>query len=169
MQFNVIHLIYVVKCFPSNVILIANKNYMDFIFYFFSSQFLQFFKSSWKLYHLVVFVSKLWDDSIILVTPLLLLKLCKFRYLYFLEFFCLWKKVVLFIFLSVKEGLDATVLSSFLEKLMLIVIFRLIYFIIQHLEYIQGEVRYTVRVQQVSHFCHPAWFFVSSFLIKSFT
>ena len=36
LQFNIIHLIYVVKCFSSNVIiLIATKHYANFIFYFF--------------------------------------------------------------------------------------------------------------------------------------
>ena len=46
----------------------------------------------------------------------------------------------------------STDLSLFLEKLMLVFIFLLIYFTIQHLEYIQDEVRHTVRVQQVSIF-----------------
>ena len=83
----------------------------------------------------------------------------------FKEFFCLWKKVVIFIFKSVKEDLDAIpldtwILSSFLEKLMLVFVFLLIYFTIQHLEYIQDEVRHTASVQQVPHFCHPSWFFV---------
>ena len=43
-------------------------------------------------------------------------------------------------------------LALFLEKHMLVFVFLLIYFTIQHLEYIQDEVRHTVRVQQVSHF-----------------
>ena len=60
-------------------------------------------------------------------------------------------------------------LALFLEKLMLVFVFLLIYFTIQHLEYIQDEVRHTVRVQQVSHFFHRVWFFVSYFLIKNFT
>ena len=46
----------------------------------------------------------------------------------------------------------STDLSLFLEKLMLVFIFLFIYFTIQHLEYIQDEVRHTVRVQQVSIF-----------------
>ena len=64
----------------------------------FFSQFLQILISSWRLYHLVVFIAKLWDDNLILVIAFLLLKLCKFRYLSFLKssFGC-EKKVVLFI------------------------------------------------------------------------
>ena len=59
-QFNVIHLIYVVKCFPSNVIIfIAAKNYMNFIFYFFFWQILQVFISPRRLCHLLVFIAKL--------------------------------------------------------------------------------------------------------------
>ena len=83
-----------------------------------------------------------------------MLKLCKFRYPSVLKSsFVSGKK--LFIFISVKEGFDATVLSSFLEKLMLVFVFLLIYFMI-HLEYILDKVGHTVRVWQVSHFCHPA-------------
>ena len=33
----------------------------------FFSQFLQIFTSSWRLYHFVVFIAKLWDDNLILV------------------------------------------------------------------------------------------------------
>ena len=55
---------------------------------------------------------------------------------------------------SVREYFEATVLSSFLEKVMPVFIFLLIYFTIQHLEYIQDEVRHTVRVQLVPYFCH---------------
>ena len=59
-----------------------------------------------------------------------------------------------FIFTSVREYFEATVLNSFLEKVMPVFIFLLIYFTIQHLEYIQDEVRHTVRVQLVPYFCH---------------
>ena len=87
-----------------------------FSFSFFS-QILQMFISSWRLYHLVAFIAKLWDDNLILVMAFLLLNLCKFRWLPFLKSsFFFVEKVVLFIFVSAKEGLDATVLSSFLEK-----------------------------------------------------
>ena len=64
------------------------------------------------------------------------------------------KRKIIFIFISVKDGLDATVLSSFLEKLMFVFVFFLIYSIVEHLEYIQDEVRHTIRVHQVSYFCH---------------
>ena len=49
------------------------------------------------------------------------------------------KNVVVFIFINVKEDLDATVVRPFSEKLMLIFIFLVIYFAIQHLEYIQDQ------------------------------
>ena len=124
---------------------------MNFIFHFFVfSLFLQIFTSSWRLYHLVVFIAKLWDDSLILVMVFLLLKLCKFRYPSFLKSSLVCEKRFFFSFL--KAGLDATVLSPFLEKLMLVFVFLLIYLTIQYLEYIQDESRHTVRVQQVSHF-----------------
>ena len=48
----------------------------------------------------------------------------------FKEFLCLWKKVILFIFINVKQGLDTTVLSSFLENLVLVLRFLRTYFII---------------------------------------
>ena len=99
--FNVIHIIYVVKCPSSNVIiLIATKNYMNFIFHFFVfSQFLQILISSWRLYHLVVFIAKLWDDNLILVMAFLLLKLCKFTYLSFLKSSLVFEKRFFFSFL----------------------------------------------------------------------
>ena len=112
--------------------------------------------------------AKLWYDNLILVMAFLLVKLCKFRYLSFSNSSFVYEKKLLFsFFISVKEGLNATILSPFLEKLMLVFVFLLIYFTIEHLEYIQDEVRHTVRVQQVSHFCHPSWFFVSSFVGSS--
>ena len=114
----------------------------------FFSQFLQIFISSWRLYHLVVFIAKLWDDNLILAMAFLLLK---FRYISFLKSSFVYEKSC-----SFQEGLDATVLSSFLENLMLVFIFLLIYFTIQHLEYIQDEVRHTKRVLQVSHFLSPS-------------
>ena len=163
MQFNVVHLIYIVKCFPSNVIiLIETKNYMNFIFFFFFLTIFANFRIFLKIIPLSgVFCEAMrWQPYFSYGIPVL--KLCKFRYFSFLKsFFACEKNVVLFIFISIKEGLDATVLSSFLEKLILVFVFLLIYFSIQHLEYIQDEVRDTVKAQQVSHFCHPVWFFVS--------
>ena len=64
--------------------------WISFCIYFFS-QFLQIFISSSRLYHLLVFIAKLWDDNLILVMVFLLLKLFKFSFL-LAEFFCLWKK-----------------------------------------------------------------------------
>ena len=117
----------------------------------FFSQFLQNFKSSWRVYHLVVFIAKLWDDNLVSFMAFLLLKLCKFSYISFLKSSFVYEKSC-----SFQEGLDATVLSSFFENIMLVFIFLLIYFTIQHLEYIQDEVRHTKRVLQVSHFLSPS-------------
>ena len=117
----------------------------------FFSQFLQNFKSSWRVYHLVVFTAKLWDDNLISFMVFLLLNLCKFRYISFLKSSFVYEKSC-----SFQAGLDATVLSSFSENLMLAFIFLLIYFTIHHLEYIQDEVRYTESVQQVFHFSSPS-------------
>ena len=55
-----------------------------------------------------------------------------------------------------------------MEKLMLVFIFFHIYFIYQHSDYIQSEVRHSMKVQYVSHLCDPVWFFVSQFLASSF-
>ena len=101
----------------------------------FFSQFLQISISSWRLYQLMVFIAKLWDENLILFMAFLLLKLKKFRYLSSLKssFVC-EKKVVLFIFISVKQGLNATVFSFFFGKTYAFFIFLLIYFTIQHLD-----------------------------------
>ena len=72
----------------------------EFIFCsFFLKQCLQIFISSWRLYHLVVFIAKLWDDNLILVMPFLLLKLCKFRYLSFLKSYFVCEKKLFFLYL----------------------------------------------------------------------
>ena len=68
----------------------------------FFSQFLQILISSWRLYHLVMFVAKLWDENLILVMALLLLKLLEA--LLFNEFFCLWIKSYSFHFCECKGG-----------------------------------------------------------------
>ena len=141
--------------------LLQLKLYEFHFFISFFSKFWQIFISSWILYHLVVFIVKLWDDNLILVMVFLFVKLCKFRYFSFQRVLLFVKKICHFHFISVKEGLDATIRSSFLEKRVLVFVFLLIYLTIQHLEYVQDEVRHKVRVQQVSHFCHPSWFFVS--------
>ena len=127
--------------FPSNVIiLIATKNYINFIFYFF---FLTIF-ANFHIFLKIVPLSGVycevmrWQPYFSYDVPIVEVAQIYISFL-FKEFFCLWKKIVLFIFISVKEGLDATVLSSFLEKLMVVFRFLLIYFTIQHLEYIQDE------------------------------
>ena len=68
-----------------------------------------------KIYHLVVFIAKLWDDSLILVMTFLLLKLSKFRYLSFLKSSFVCEKV-LFVFISVNESLDATIVEIELAR-----------------------------------------------------
>ena len=115
----------------------------------FFSQFLQISISSWRLYQLMVFIAKLWDENLILVMAFLLLKLKKFRYLSSLKssFVC-EKKVVLFIFISVKQGLNATVFSFFFGKTY--AFFYIPSYLFHHSTpwYVQDEVRHTVRVQQ---------------------
>ena len=85
LQFNVTHLIYVIKCFSLNVfIFITTKNNMNFIFYSF---FLRIFANFliWSLHHPVVFTAKLREYKFILVRSFLLLKLFIFIYLSFLK------------------------------------------------------------------------------------
>ena len=127
----------------------------------FFSQFLQIFISSWRLYHLMAFIAKLWDNNLILVMTFLLLNLIKFRYCSLLKCSFACEEVILFIFTSLKEGLDTTVLSSLLEKYVFVFTLPLIYFIIQYIKYIQDQIIHTVKVQQVSHFCHQSWFLVT--------
>ena len=67
-------------------------------------QFLEIFISSWKLYHLVVFIAKLLDDNLILVIAFLLLNLCKLRYLSFLKSSFVCKKSCSFHFCKRKGG-----------------------------------------------------------------
>ena len=94
-----------------------NWNLYEFHFLvLFPHNFLQVFISSSILYRLVVLLAKLWDDNFILVMVFLLLKLCKFRYLSFLKSSLVCKKVVLFIFISAKEGLDVAIQSSSYEQ-----------------------------------------------------
>ena len=111
----------------------------------FFSQFFQILFSSWRLYHLVVFNAKLWDDNVALLW----------------RFYC-WscanldifpfQRVLLFVKKSCSFHLDKckgefgcySPLLFFGKK-----------------EYIRDEVRHTVRVQEMSHFCHPSWFFIS--------
>ena len=105
-------------------LLITTKNYMNLIFCFI---FLTIFANFYIFLKIIplVFIAKFW------VMAFLLLKLCKFRYLSFLKSsFLRVKKLFFSLLLSVKEGLDTTVLSSFLEKLMLVFIF--ISYLFQH-------------------------------------
>ena len=67
-------------------------------------QFSLIFISPWRLYHSVVFITKLPDETLVLVIAFLLIKLFKFRYYSFLKDF-IW------------EGLDTEVLSSFFMDL----------------------------------------------------
>ena len=100
---NVIHLLYVVKCFlPNVIILITTKNCMNFIvfFYFFSMIFI----SSWRLYHFVLFIAKLWDDKPILFMGFLLLNFCNFRYLSLLKGFFIFEKSYSFCFYKYRGG-----------------------------------------------------------------
>ena len=106
MQFNVIHLIYIVKCFPLNVIiLITTKNHMNCILYFFDSHnFSKFYISSWKLYHLVTFVARLWDSSAVLAKRSYFWSYWILDTFLSKEFFCLWKRSYSFSFYKPKEG-----------------------------------------------------------------
>ena len=105
-------------------LLITTKNYMNLIFCFI---FLTIFANFYIFLKIIplVFIAKFW------VMAFLLLKLCKSRYLSFLKSsFLRVKKLFFSLLLSVKEGLDTTVLSSFLEKRMLVFIF--ISYLFQH-------------------------------------
>ena len=105
-------------------LLITTKNYVNLIFCFI---FLTIFANFYIFLKIMplVFIAKFW------VMAFLLLKLCKFRYLSFLKSsFLRVKKLFFSLLLSVKEGLDTTVLSSFLEKRMLVFIF--ISYLFQH-------------------------------------
>ena len=105
-------------------LLITTKSYMNLIFCFI---FLTIFANFYIFLKIIplVFIAKFW------VMAFLLLKLCKFRYLSFLKSsFLRVKKLFFSLLLSVKEGLDTTVLSSFLEKRMLVFIF--ISYLFQH-------------------------------------
>ena len=105
-------------------LLITTKNYVNLIFCFI---FLTIFANFYIFLKIIplVFIAKFW------VMAFLLLKLCKFRYLSFLKSsFLRVKKLFFSLLLSVKEGLDTTVLSSFLEKRMLVFIF--ISYLFQH-------------------------------------
>ena len=109
---------------PLGGLLITTKNYMNLIFLFI---FLTVFANFYIFLKIIplVFIAKFW------VMAFLLLKSCKFRYLSFLKSSFLRVKKLFFSFLlSVKEGLDTTVLSSFLEKSMLVFIF--ISYLFQH-------------------------------------
>ena len=44
-------------------------------------RFSQIFISPWRLYHLVEFTAKLWDDNLVLLTAFLLLKLYQFKHI----------------------------------------------------------------------------------------
>ena len=96
-------------------IIITIKNHMKFIFFFL------FIFITWRLYYLVVFIAKLF-------------MLFKFTYLSFIKISFVCKKSNSFQFISGKEGLDTTVLSSFLGKLMFTLFF--IYFISRYMSLI---------------------------------
>ena len=96
-----------------------NKNYMNFISYFF---FLTVFRNFYMFLKIIPLsdVAKSLDDNLILVMAFLLSKLCKFRYLSFLKIsFVCEKKAIFFIFVSVKESLDKQFLAPFWKNICL--------------------------------------------------
>ena len=117
-EFNVIHLIYVAKCFSSNVIiLITTKNYMNFIFY-------SFFLTTVANFHIIFYwrlplggvyckVMK-WQPCFSYSIPIV--EVMQIYIIFFLKSSFVCEKSYSLHFISVKEGLDTTLLSSFFGK-----------------------------------------------------